>query len=389
MTVPKDFRYRYHRPVPTPPARTTVAVADGVGGDPEAVALALEAFDPGSTALLLGWVPEGQLLPGLERYADVATVMGGFALRSLIDAGAVRYVTVRLGAVPALLRGSLRPDVLIAPLAPVNGGFLLTTESAWIRAAIDAGAEVLGIERSGVPVLDAGPPIPADRVRMVGRSSAPPTEVTWGEPHDIHRAVAGRVVSLIPEGARVQYGPGPVGTAVIDAVDRPVLIDTGMLSDAVVELDGRGLLLGRAYAGYSGGSGVLYDWATGRARVDRIEHTHDPVRLGGEPPLIAVNTALEMDLDGQVNVEAVGGSAVAGIGGHPDYAFGAARSVGGLSVVALPTRRGPHCTLVERLTAPVTTPSHDVDVVVTEHGLADLRGLDRSGRRAALARLWP
>ena len=388
MTVPKDFRYRYHRPVPSPPARTRVAVADGVGGDPAAVAQALAMFDPVATDLLLGWVPEGQLLPGLERYADVATVMGGFALRGPIDTGVVRYVTVRLGAVPALLQGPLRPDVLIAPVAPADGGFLLTTESAWLRAAIDAGAEVLGVERSGVPVLDAGPAIPLDRVRLVGRSSAPPTEVWWGEPQDIHRAVAERVVPLIPHGARVQYGPGPIGTAVIDAIACPVQIDTGMLSDAVVELDRRGFLLGRAYAPYSGGTRLLYDWAPGRAVVDRVEHTHDPVRLAGAPPLIAVNTALEVDPDGQVNVEAVGGSAVAGIGGHPDYAFGAARSTVGLSIVALPTRRGSHCTLVERLAAPVTTPSHDVDVIVTEHGVADLRGLDRSGRRTALGALW-
>ena len=79
---------------------------------------------------------------------------------------------------------------------------------------------------------------------------------------------------------------------------------------------------------------------------------------------------------------------MAGIGGHPDYAFAATRSAGGLSIVALPTMRGPHCTLVERLSAPVTTPSHDVDVVVTEHGVADLRGLDRAGRRVALRGLW-
>ena len=388
MTVPKDFRYRYHRPVSPPPARRRVAVADGVGGDPAAVTQVLERFDPGPTELLLGWVPEGQLLPGLERFADVATVMGGFALRGPIDDGVVRYVTVRLGAVPALLNGPLRPDVLVAPVAPVAGGYLLTTESAWLRAAVDAGAQLLGVERSGIPVLDVGPPIPADRVRVVGRSAAPPTEVRWGPPQDIHRAVAERVVSLIPAGARVQYGPGPVGTAVVDAIACPVQIDTGMLSDAVVALDRRGLLLGQAYAPYTGGTGVLYEWAAGRAVVDRVERTHDPVRLAGQPPLVAVNTALEVDLDGQVNVEAVGDSAVAGIGGHPDYAFGAARSVAGLSVVALPTRRGPHCTLVERLAAPVTTPSHDVDVIVTEQGVADLRGLNRSERRTALAALW-
>jgi len=154
-------------------------VADGVGGDPDVVALALQDFDPASTELLLGWVPDGQLLSGLEQYADVATVMGGFALRGPIDAGTVRYVTARLGAVPALLRGPLRPKLVVAPVAPVDGGFLLTTESSWLRAAIDAGAEVLGIERRGVPVLDAGPPLPASLVRVVGQSSAPHTEVLW------------------------------------------------------------------------------------------------------------------------------------------------------------------------------------------------------------------
>src|ERR1700728_4323221 len=142
MTVTQDFRYRYHRPVPSPPVRTRVAVADGVGGDPGAVAQVLEKFDPGATDLLLGWVPEGQLLSGLEHYADVATVMGGFALRGPIDAGTVRYVTARLGAVPALLRGPLRPDVLVAPVAPVDGEVLLRDEAAWVRGAGDAGAAV-------------------------------------------------------------------------------------------------------------------------------------------------------------------------------------------------------------------------------------------------------
>jgi acyl-CoA hydrolase len=79
---------------------------------------------------------------------------------------------------------------------------------------------------------------------------------------------------------------------------------------------------------------------------------------------------------------------VAGIGGQPDYAAAAARSVGGLSIVAVPTQRGLHRTLVERLGAPASTPGHDVDVVVTELGVADLRGLTRSERRAAIAAVW-
>jgi hypothetical protein len=366
-----------------------VAVGDGVGA-PKALCAELSAAarEIGGVELLLGWVPEGELAFELTAFAGVRTLMGGFALRAPIDAGSVRAVAARLGTAPALLAGPLRPDVLVVSVGASADGFRLTTESAWQRAAIDAGARVLALERRGVPVLDAGPPLPAERVTVVGSSGDPPACVRWGDPADIHRAVAERVAPLVPRGARIQFGPGPVGTAVLEALSEPVHIDTGMLTDAVADLDRRSLLLGTAFAPYAGGSELLYRWAPGRALVDRLERTHDPVRLAGEPPLIAVNTAIQIDLDGQVNVESVGGSTIAGPGGQPDYAFAAARSIHGLSVLAVPTRRGPHCTLVERLSAPASTPAHDVDVVVTEHGVADLRGLDRRERRSAIAALW-
>ncbi len=94
-----------------------------------------------------------------------------------------------------------------------------------------------------------------------------------------------------------------------------------------------------------------------------------------------------MDLDAQVNVEGTAASTLGGIGGHPDFAAGAARS-DGLSVIAVPTRHARRYTLVDRLSRPTSTPAHDVDVVVTEQGAADLRGLDRAERRNALLRLW-
>jgi acyl-CoA hydrolase len=119
-----------------------------------------------------------------------------------------------------------------------------------------------------------------------------------------------------------------------------------------------------------------------------MEYTHDLTRLSTGTPFVAVNTAIEIDEQGQVNVEGTPGAAVGGIGGHSDYAVAAARSAGGLSIVALPSNHRGRPTLVERLSAPVSTVAHDVDVVVTEHGAADLRGLDRSERAAALHRLW-
>jgi acyl-CoA hydrolase len=118
-----------------------------------------------------------------------------------------------------------------------------------------------------------------------------------------------------------------------------------------------------------------------------VEYTHDLGRLSADP-LFAVNTAVEIDLDGQVNVEGTAASVLGGIGGHADYAAAAARSAGGLSIVAVPTSHQGRPTLVRRLSRPVSTPSHDVDVVVTERGVADLRGRSRPERHQALTELW-
>ncbi len=97
-----------------------------------------------------------------------------------------------------------------------------------------------------------------------------------------------------------------------------------------------------------------------------------------------MNTAVEIDLDGAVNVEGTATAVLGGIGGHADYAAAAARSVGGLSVITVTTRHNGKPTLVSQLSRPVSTPSQDVDIVVTERGQADLRGLSRPERHKAL-----
>ena len=99
----------------------------------------------------------------------------------------------------------------------------------------------------------------------------------------------------------------------------------------------------------------MYDWADGRHVVDRVEITHDVSRLAGHDCLVAVNTALEIDVVGQVNVERVGDQPVGGIGGHPDFALAASRSRHGLSIIAMSSRHRTGPTLVDRLSAPVTT----------------------------------
>lgn len=367
-----------------------VAVADGIGAPRSASAeLSAVAAAAGGVSALLGWMPTADSGLDLGAFSDVRALMSGWGLRRAVEDGEARALPVRLSSVPALLHGPLRPELLLATVVPcAGGGYAFGTEVSWMRAAVAAGARVAGVVAHRMPCCDSGPPVPADQVVVVGETDDLPVTLSFTGPADEHRAIAERVAALVPSGARLQVGPGALGVAVLEALRVPVRIDSGLLPDGVVDLDRRGLLLDDPVATYLAGGPGLLDWAAGRPLLHPIEHTHDIGRLSAGTPFVAVNTAIEIDDQGQVNVEGAPGAAVGGIGGHADYAVAGARSVGGLSIVAVPSMHRGRPTLVDDLSRPVSTPGHDVDVIVTEHGQADLRGLDRTERARAVHGLW-
>jgi acyl-CoA hydrolase len=367
-----------------------VAVADGCGA-PLGVgpALAEAARAVGGVRILLGWSMTMPIdVDDVDAFADIRTVMSGYALRAPVRDGRVRYLPTRLGSVPRLLAGTLRPQVLVAALRPGDGGLVFGSEVGWMRAAVDAGATVLAEVNHGLPGASDGVPVPAAQVVVVAETDRPPHQFTTNPPDDVARAIATHTAALVPEGAALQYGPGTIADAILREITVPVRIDSGLVGDAVLDLEARGLVLGTPRGAYLAGTQPLYDWADGRPILEPVEVTHDVSRLAAHDCFVAVNTALELDPVGQVNVERVGRQPVGGIGGHADFALAASRSRHGLSVIALPSthRAGP--TLVEQLSAPVTTPRADVDVVITEHGVADLRGLDDGERERVLRDLW-
>jgi acyl-CoA hydrolase len=366
----------------------TIAVGDGFGA-PRSVSRELSAAAAlcDGVRLILGWVPQPD--PGLDfaAFADVRTFMPGWGLRHAVDAGLLHFTPARMSAVPALIHGPWCPDLLVATLVRAGEGFHFGSEVSWQRAAIDAGALVAAVVSAAVPLADAGPSLPADRVVVVGESAEPPGVLPDVTPGPAFQAIAALIAPLIEPGARLQVGPSPVAAALLRELAVPVRLDSGMLPEAVVDLDERGLVAAMPVASYLAGGPRLYAWADGRPLLHPLEYTHDLGRLSADP-LFAVNTAVELDVEGQVNVEGTAASALGGIGGHPDYAAAAARSVGGLSIIAVPTTHRGQPTLVRRLSRPVSTPAHDVDVVVTERGVADLRGLSRPERNRALLQLW-
>ena len=373
----------------------TVALGDGVGalrclddGGSVGAALSAAASEVGSVRLVLGWLPAP--IEGLdaEAFADVVALMPGWGVREVLRSPKARFLPTRLAAIPALLADVLRPDVLLTRVVRRDGLLHLGTEVSWQREVINSGTRTLAIVDSSAPSADAESALDASRVEALGTVGSGPVRVPQRDPEQIHDALADAVLQLVPEGARIQYGPGQLGTALLRRAQVPLHIDTGLLTDAVVDLDQRGLLAGTPSATYLLGSDSLYDWADGRPILHGLDYTHDLTRLARGAPLVAVNTAIEIDQYGQINVEGFSDKVIGGIGGHPDYCAAARMSSGGLSIIAVPTRVKGRSPLVEQLSRPVSTPAHDVDVIVTESGHVDLRAADWSQRRALITELF-
>jgi acyl-CoA hydrolase len=367
-----------------------VAIGDGAGA-PLALAAQLPAAAAalGGVSLLLGWCLE-QVVPLPDpAFADVRAIMGGYGVRAAIRAGAARYVPARYGDLPALLHGRLRPDVLVAGLVPVPGGLAFATEVGWQQAAVEAGAVVLAEVNHGLPRAAATRPLPADRVVVIEETERAPIARPPAPREPVFEAIGRLAAELIPSGATLETAPGQIGDAVLAALDRPVRLRTGALTDGAMRLERDGLLLGTPVASYIIGSRELMRWCDGRPIVAGIDVTHDPGRLDQPAGFVAVNPAFEIDELGNVNSQGFGEDVIAGIGGLHDFAAAAARSRRGLSIVALPSERAGRSTLVSELSAPPALPRSIVDVVVTEHGVADLRGLGDDERADALRALWP
>ena len=242
-----------------------------------------------------------------------------------------------------------------------------------------------------MPQPTTGVVLPVDRVALVVPCTGPLIEYRGADRiDDTARAIARNVATLVGDGATLQSGLGVVPTAVFGelAGRRRLRLFSGMASDALVPLAEAGALDGNAehVYGMALGSARLYRWLDARPgfRVAPCEETHDRTALAALPAFTAINSALEVGLDGSINAERLGERVVSGPGGLPDYAAGGAASRGGKSIIALPSanaKRG-----ISRIVPRVanagspTVAAEDVTHVVTEHGVAEIAGVDAAER---------
>jgi acyl-CoA hydrolase len=369
--------------VPGVPGPPLLVYADGVDSARSAPEVVAGACGEQNVEVLLGWTPEDRSWlssPALRG----RTVMAGYALAGAVADGRLRYLPVRLSAVPRLL-SVLRPELAVVTGIRRGGDYAYSgTVGFGPAAARLARALVVEVDPEGADL--GGPVIDGPIVATVER---PRPDLCLPAPRGVDAvdlAVGRQVASVLPHDPTLQLGPGGIAEGVVAALNRPVRIWSGLVTEAMADLDRRGLLRGRITGGYVwGGPAIAAVARAGKLQLLPVEETHDVSRVAAIDRFVGCNTALQVGLDGSVNVERVWGRMVAGIGGHADFAAAAARSVGGISVIALrSTTKSGASTLVPEVEV-VSTPRCDVDVVVTEHGVADLRGVDETERGLRIA----
>ncbi len=372
-------------------ARKLVVFADGPDGplpDPVHVGrvAGFEADDPAE--LLLGWVvrePEWLAGTGRDKRPNwsVRTLLVGTGTRRPVAGGLVRSVPTRLSAIPSLLASRLKPDVLVVGAWKDGRSWRLAGSPGWAADVVSSAGGVV-IERwPGAPPPGRPAIGPCNIVGVFDRAG-PPDPAPVNKTGGAYDTIGDSVAALVPRDATLQWGPGSIGASVVAALRHPVRVHSGLVTDELVELERRGLLNGIARSAYMwGGEGLSQMLAGGRLELVNVSQSHDLGVLCRIKRFVAVNTAIEIGLDGSVNVETAGGRVVAGPGGHPDFALGAVASPGGLSIVAATSTAGGRSTIVKTPVV-VSTPRSDVDVVVTEYGVADLRDCTDAERASRL-----
>lgn len=312
-----------------------------------------------------------------------------------------------ISAVPRLLETRrLRVDVMFVQVSPAgaDGQHSIGLVADYVRAAMSQARTVIAEVNDQVPhVCGEAASVHPSELDHVIETSRPPVFVTTPPAGPAEQRIGQLVSEMVPDRAVLQLGIGSVPDAVARGLAdrRDLAVHGGLIGDWVIDLMQCGAVTNRhkpfdtgvTVTGAVFGTRRLYDFVHANAAVHLhpVTYTHDPIRLARLEGLIAVNTALEVDLTGQVNAETIGGSHVGAVGGQVDFVRAAMASAGGRSIIALVStaRRGEVSRIVAKLRdSVVTTPRSDADVVVTEYGVADLRGVpigERARRLIAIA----
>jgi acyl-CoA hydrolase len=313
----------------------------------------------------------------------------------LSQAGLLDILPSHYSEYPGLIAsGRLPVGVVFAQVAPADsrGRYSLSLGDEWLSAALERASVVIAEVNEQTPRTHART-LAESEVDVFVHTSRSPVELRRRELREVERRIGQHIAELVEDGSTLQIGLGALPEAVLGALGghRDLGIHSGVIGDSVADLMEAGVItnarksleVGSSIAGSLMGTERLFKFAADNheIQVRDTRHTHDPSNLAAQSAFVAINSAFEVDLTGQVNAEVVGGRYLGAVGGSIDFLRGAARSTGGVPIVALPASSNGWSRIVTSLSGPVSTPRADAGIVVTEFGVADLRGASLRSRR--------
>lgn len=340
-------------------------------------ALVAERSSLSGCSVFLGANFSGIVRPEHADHLRLAAYCGTGRNRALADAGVLDIYPAPYSQLGVLIRSrAIACDVVMVQVSPPNsrGEYSLGLGVEYLAPALEAARAVIAEVNDQVPWTYTEPLLREKDFALVVRTSRAPVTLVEREPSEIEKRIAQHAARLISHGAVLECGIGALPNAVLAALGRrPDLgYHSGVICEAVPDLAPRSCVGGALM-----GSERLFSWARENpaVRLRSSDYTHGAAVLGRLERFVAINSAVEVDLTGQVNGELAADRYVGAVGGALDFIRAANQSPGGLALVALPASR-----VVEKLSGPVSVPRSEAGVFVTELGVADLRGCTLSER---------
>jgi 4-hydroxybutyrate CoA-transferase len=352
--------------------------------------------------------PADYVKPEMEGHLRVNTLFISANVRKAVQEGRADFTPVLLSEFPLLFKNNILPvDVALIHVSPPDehGFCSLGLEVGLTKSPAESAKIIIAEVNEQMPRTLGDSFIHASRLTHMIPANYPIPEMPMsvGETDQNTERLAGHVAELIPDGATMQMGIGAIPDAVLKFLfhKKDLGVHSELISDGVIDLVEAGVLTnarktlhpGKIVIGFILGSHKLYNWVNDNPLCEfhRTEYVNDPFIIAQNERMVAINSAIEVDLTGQVCADSIGPKFFSGIGGQLDFIYGASRSKGGVPVIAmLSTNIAKDGTLTSKIVptlkpgAGVVTGRNHVHYIITEYGVADLYGKSVRQRVKAL-----
>ncbi|MDR1835461.1 MAG: 4-hydroxybutyrate CoA-transferase [Fusobacteriaceae bacterium] len=363
-----------------------------------------EAYKDVEVVNMVAMGPSGFAKPEMAGHFRVNSLFLGGGTRKCVEEGRGDFTPTFFYQVPGLWKTELPVDVAIINVTPPDedGNCSFGVSCDYTKPAAEAAKLVIAQVNAKMPRTLGNSFINVKDIDIIVEHDVPIVELPLPKIGEIEEKIGANCASLIKDGDTLQLGIGAIPDAVLHFLKekKDLGIHSEMISDGIVDLYNAGVVTcakknfktGKMVIGFLMGTQRLYDFANNNPMVDMnpIDFVNDPRIIGQNDNLVSVNSALQVDFMGQVCSESIGLRQFSGIGGQVDFVRGAAFSKGGRSILAFPATADVKGTVVSKIVplltegSTVTTSRCDVDYVVTEFGVAKLKGKTLRERAKAL-----